>query len=271
MEKSSNVNFSKRLKSMLKVDFQRMFKSKLFYIMFGIALVMPVLILVMSTMMNGTVSVDPQTGAETIMEGFKNVWEIIGSVSSGQQSTETAAMGMGLTTMCNINLIFFAVAVFVGIFVADDFRSGYSKNLFTVRSSKIDYVISKTIITFVAGALFLLAFFVGSMIGGAIAGLPFTLEGINIGNIVMCLLSKMALMLAIVPIYLVMSIIAKQKLWLSILLSLAGSALLFTMIPMITPLNATILNVILCLAGGAMFSIGLGYVSTLLLSKRDIL
>ncbi len=256
---------------MLKLDFQRCFKSKLFYIMLGIALVVPILILIMTTMMDGSISVDPQTGKETVMEGFKNTWEIIGSVSGGQQSAESAAMGMGLTTMCNINLIFFAVAVFVGIFVADDFRSGYTKNLFTVRSDKTDYVISKTIVAFVAGALFLIAFFIGSLIGGAIAGLSFTLEGVNVGNIVMCLLSKIVLMLAIVPIYLVMSIIAKQKLWLSILLSLAGSALLFTMIPMITPLNATILNVILCLAGGAMFSVGLGAVSRVLLKKRDIL
>ncbi len=256
---------------MLKVDFQRMFKSKLFYIMFGIALVMPVLILVMTTMMDGSVMVDRQTGEESIIEGFKSVWEIIGSVLGGEQSAESAAMGMSLTAMCNINLIFFAVAVFVGMFVADDFRSGYSKNLFTVRSDKTDYVISKTIVTFVAGVLFLLAFFVGSMIGGGIAGLSFALVGVNAGNIVMCLLSKMVLMLAIVPIYLVMSIIAKQKLWLSILLSLAGSALLFSMIPMITPLNSGVLNVVLCLAGGAMFSIGLGAVSRVLLKKRDIL
>ncbi len=267
MEKTKSNNFSVRVKSMLKLDFQRMFKSKLFYIMLAVALIMPVLILVMTTMMDGSVSVDPQTGVETVMEGFKNVWQIIGTVSGGEQT----ATAMGITTMCNINLIFFAVAVFVGIFVADDFRSGYSKNLFTVRSDKTDYVVSKTITTFVAGILFLLAFFVGSMIGGAIAGLPFALEGINAGNIVMCLLSKMILMLALVPIYLVMSIIAKQKLWLSILLSIAGSALLFSMIPMITPLNSTILNVVLCIAGGAMFSIGLGFVSRVLLKKRDIL
>ncbi len=271
MEKIKTKNFAVRLKSMLKVDFQRCFNSKLFYIMLGIALVMPILILVMTTMMDGSVSVDPQTGVETVMEGFKNVWEIIGSVSSGQQTAETTAMGMGLTTMCNINLVFFAVAVFVCVFVAEDFRSGYSKNLFTVRSNKTDYIISKTVVCFTVGASMILAFFIGSMLGGAIAGLPFDLVGVNIENIIMCLLSKMLLVLAIVPIYLVMSIVAKQKLWLSILLSLAGGALLFTMIPMITPLNSTILNVVLCLVGGVMFSFGLGFVDKILLTKRDIL
>ncbi len=267
MEKFSN-GFSKRLKTMTKVDFRRMFTSRFFFIMLGIALVMPVLILVMTTLMDGSVSVDPQTGAETVIEGFDNVWQIIGSVSSQSQD---AAMSMGLTTMCNINLVYFMVAVLVCVFVADDFRSGYAKNLFTVRSNKTDYVISKTLVTFVGGASLILAFFVGSMIGGAVAGLPFDIVGASVANVVMCLLSKLVLMLAIVPIYVVMSVFAKQKLWLSLLLSLAGGALLFTMIPMITPLNSTLLNVVLCLAGGAMFGFGLSAVSRVILNKCDIL
>ena len=125
--------FKKRIKSMLCVDFRRMFTSPIFYIMVGAALVMPILILVMTSMMDGSVSVDPQTGKETVMEGFKNVWQIIGSVSGGEQS-----MSMDITSMCNINMMFFIIAVFVWIFVGDDFRSGYAKNLFTDRSKKDD-------------------------------------------------------------------------------------------------------------------------------------
>ena len=41
-------------------------------------------------------------------------------------------------------------------------------------------------------------------------------------------------------------------------------------IPMMTPLDATILHVVLCGAGAAMFSFGLGTVSNMLLSKRDL-
>ena len=124
---------------------------------------MPILILVMTGMMDGMVSVDPQTGAETVMEGFKNVWQIIGAVSGGEQT-----MSMDITSMCNINMMFFIISIFVCIFVGEDFRSGYAKNLFTVRSKKDDYVVSKTITCFVAGASMIIAFFIGSMIGGAI-------------------------------------------------------------------------------------------------------
>ena len=104
--------FKKRLKSMLGVDFRRMSVSPIFYIMLGASLVMPILILVMTTMMDGTVSVDPQTGAENIIEGFKNVWQIIGAVSGGEQS-----MSMDITSMCNINMMFFIISIFVCIFV----------------------------------------------------------------------------------------------------------------------------------------------------------
>ena len=61
------ASFAKRLNSMLKVDFRRMFTSPLFHILCGCALVMPVLILVMTTMMGGTSVVDPTTGVETTM------------------------------------------------------------------------------------------------------------------------------------------------------------------------------------------------------------
>lgn len=258
--------FSKRLKTMLAVDFRRMFTSPLFYIMVGISLVIPILILVMTTMMDGMVTTDPQTGVETVIEGFKNVWQIIGS-----SNNDSSAMSMDITSMCNINLMFFLISVFVCIFVADDFRSGYAKNLFTVRSKKDDYVISKTIVCFIAGTSMILAFFIGAMLGGAFAGLPFALEGVTTINIIMSILSKILIVGIFVSIYLLASVIAKQKLWLSLIISFGIGMLFFTMIPMITPLNSGIINVILCLAGSLLFSIGIGIGSYFILKKTSLI
>ena len=256
-----------RLKTMLHVDFRRMFTMPLLYIMVGVCLVMPVLILVMTTMMDGSVSVDPQTGVETVIEGFDNVWQIIGTVSGSGQD---AAMNMDMTGMCNINLLYFAVAALVCIFVSDDFRSGYTKNLFTVRAKKSDYVISKTLVCFVGGAMMVLAFFAGSLLGGAIAGLPFTMEGFGVGNLVMCALSKVLLMAVFVPLYLVLAVIAKGKSWMSILLSMMVGMFLFMMIPMLSPLNATATNVLLCLAGGVLAGVGLGLLSKTILNRTSL-
>lgn len=263
--KFEHNSFGKRLKSMLSVDFRRMFTQPLFYIMVGVCLAMPILILVMTTMMDGSVSVNPQTGVETVIEGFDNTWQVIGSVSS-----ESSMMDMSLTGMCNINMLYFFVAVLVCIFVADDFRSGYAKNLFTVRAKKSDYVISKTLIGFVGGACMLLAFFVGAMLGGAISGLSFDMGAAGIRGIVMCMLAKIFLVAVFVPVYLLMGVVGKQKLWLSLVGSLMVGMLFFTMIPMLTPLDSGIMNVVMCLAGGVLFSVGIGAISNQILRKTSL-
>lgn len=287
MEKGFEKNtFLKRLGTMIHVDARRMFTSRFFYIVVAACLVAPILILVMTTLMDGTVSVDPQTGKETVTEGFDNVWQIIGSLStdsamggdmSGDMSAEGgmgAGMDMSLTSMCNINMLYFAMTALVCIFISDDFRSGYSKNLFTVRAKKSDYVISKIFVCFLGCACMLLAFFIGAMIGGAICNsmfdLPFDMVGFGVGELILCMLSKIALALLFVPIYVCMSVIAKQKAWLSILLSAAVGMLLFMMIPALTPLDQTVLNLGLCVAGGSLSALGLGAVSNLILKKTSL-
>ena len=150
--KFEKVSFAGRVKSMLKVDFKRMFKSRTFYIIIACALLMPVLMTVMMAMMDGSVSVDPQTGVETVMTGPENTWQNIGTLPGGE-----AMGGNEVFMMCNINMAFMGVAAFICLFISDDFRSGYAKNLFAVRAKKSDYVISKTLAGFVCGALMLVA------------------------------------------------------------------------------------------------------------------
>lgn len=252
-------NFIAKLKSMLNVDFKRMFTQPLVYIMAGVAFLMPILILVMTTMVGG----GEETGETAEM--FTNVWQAISSVSSGNAATE-----MSLTSMCNMNLMYFLIAVFTCIFISDDFRSGYAKNLFTIRAGKADYVFSKTLVCFVGGAIMILCYFVGAMLGGAIAGLPFDLGGVNGGQVFACLLTKVFVVSIFVAICTLASCLAKQKLWLSILASCGAGMFLFMMIPMLTPLNAGTLNVILCLGGGAVFAAVLGTVSKVILNKTSL-
>ena len=263
--KFEKSTLGKRTKSMMRVDLGRMFKSKLFYILIACALVMPILMTVMMSMMDGSVSVDPQTGVESVMQGPENTWQNIGTLPGGE-----AMGGNEIFMMCNINMVFMIVAVFVCLFISDDFRSGYAKNLFTVRAKKGDYVISKTLAGFVCGAFMLIAYFIGAMLGGAMAGLSFDLHGLNVGNIVMCMLAKIFLMLVFVSIFTLISVAAKHKAWLSICGSLGGGMLLFMMVGMITPLSSTIFNVVLCLAGGAIFAFGLGAASNVVLKKTSL-
>ena len=73
-----------------------------------------------------------------------------------------------------------------------------------------------------------------------------------------------------VAISLCFSVIAKDKTWLSILLSMMVGMFVFMMIPMITPLDAGLMNVILCLAGSVLFSLTLGLTSNLVLNKTAL-
>lgn len=262
--KFEKVSFGKRVKSMLKVDFRRMFKSKLFYILIACALVIPIIMTVMMSMMDGQESVNQQTGEITIMEGPENAWQNIGTLPGEPLSGDEIFM------MCNINMAFMGVAVFICLFISDDFRSGYAKNLFTVRAKRGEYVVSKTVSGFICGALMLIAYLIGSILGGAISGLSFDLHGLNAGNIVMCMLSKIFLMLVFVSIFTLVSVAAKQKAWLSICGSLGGGMLLFMMVSMITPLGSTAINVVLCAVGGALFAFGLGAASNTVLKKTSL-
>ena len=250
---------------MLRVDLYRMARSRLFYIILACALVKPILMTVMIAMMDGSVSVDPQTGVETVMRGPENTWQNIGTLPGSENMGGTEVFAM-----CNINMMFMGVAVFICLFISEDFRSGYAKNLFTVRSKRGEYVVSKTAVGFICGALMLLLYFLGSLLGGAMTGLSFELFGLRAMNIVMCMASKILLMLVFVPIFVLISVGARAKAWLALCASLGGGMLLFMMVSMITPLGSTVMNVLLCLAGGLVFSFGLGAVSRTVLNKTSM-
>lgn len=260
-------DFRQRLKGMLRVDFRRMIKSKLFYILITCSLVIPILMTVMMTMMDGSVSVNPRTGVETVIQGPENTWQSIGILPT----EDGAAMGgMDVMAMCNINMMFMGVAVFICLFISDDFRSGYAKNLFTVRAKKGDYVLSKTIAGFICGIFMLMAYFLGAMLGGGVSGLSFDLCGLTAGNIVMCMIAKIFLMLVFVAIDVAVSVGAKQKAWLCLCGSLGAGMLLFMMVGLISPLGSTLMNVALCLAGGLLFALGLGAVSNTVMKKTSL-
>ena len=266
-------SFSKRLGSMLRVDARRMFGTSLFWVCLGTAFVVPILVLVMTTMVG-------ETDGGLI---FNNTWQIIGSESKdlmgmmagmagamGGAEQTAAGGGMDMTFMMNINLMYFLIGVFVCLFTAEDFRSGYAKNLFSVRAKKTDYVASKTILCFLAGAMFLVAFFLGGVFGGVFAGLSFSLGAAGSLGLVMCMLAKIFLMGVFVAIFLLMSVIARHRSWMSICLSLFGGMLLFMMIPMMTPLDSGAMNVGLCLAGGVIFALAIGSLSNMVLKRVSL-
>ena len=256
---------SDKLSSMLKVDFRRMFTMRYFYIILGVSFIIPILVVLMTNMMDGTVTVNRQTGEETVIEGYKNTWQVIGT-----SNADSSAMTMDMTSMLNINMVFFIVAVLECIFVSEDFRSGFSKLLFVKRAKKKDYIISKTIIGTICGAFMIIAWLIGTILAGAIAGLSFDFGVASAFSLIMCLLGKILLMPIFVSIFLLTGVIAKNKLWMSMLLSLFVGMFFFMIVPMVTPLDSSIANVFMCAVGGILFSIDIGVGSNRILSSTDL-
>lgn len=279
--KFEKSRFASRMKTMLRVDFLRMFKSRTFYIILATALLVPVVMTVMLVMMDGQESTNPQTGEITIMEGPEYVWESFGTLPTTDpapapeqsEGDAMAAMGgeMDVLAMCNINLVFMGVSVFICLFISDDFRSGYAKNLFTVRAKKGDYIISKTLAGFVCGALMLILYTVGALVSGLAMGLGFDLVGgLTVGNLVLCMLAKIMLMPVFVAIFTALAVLCKQRSWLSICLSVGGGMILFMMIPMITPLTATVMHAGICLVAGVLAAVALGLIGKVILQKTSL-
>ena len=69
---------------------------------------------------------------------------------------------------------------------------------YCLRSGKRLYIDAQYLI---GSIIMIIAFFIGAMLGGAIAGLPFTLKGATAFNVVMCLLSKILLVGIFIAIF----------------------------------------------------------------------
>ena len=246
------TNISSNDNTLLKADIRRLFTTSRLWIFLFICLLSPVLILTMTSGFGGE-------GAGMV---FSGTWDLIGSVGG--------EMGMDMSVMMNINLLYFVAGIFICLFVADDFRSGYSKNLFTIRAKKSRYVLAKTMTGIIAGALMLITFFIGTVIGGAISGLPFALGTTGIFNLAMCMIAKVLLMGVMIPIFVTVASFGRGRSWLSILISMIVGMFLFMIIPMVSPLNSGPMNVLLSLAGAAMFMFGMGSISTIILKKSDL-
>lgn len=260
MENLINVfetpKFTKRIKSMIKLDFYRLFHTPILYIMIFVAACIPALILGTGGMEN------PQTGE--VGATFTNVWQMIEGLSGN-----TAGL-MDFANMANINMLFIFAALLISIFIAHDYSSGFVKNIFTVHAVKSDYIISKTIVGMFGGICMIASYTLVTIIVGVFMGKSFSLEGANIGNLILCLLSKAFLMGLFVPLYLSFAVLFKQRLWITIIATFAIGIIFYPVTSMIVPLDSTIINLLISVVVAIAGFCGIGALSTLILKKRDL-
>jgi hypothetical protein len=114
------------------------------------------------------------------------------------------------------------------------------------------------------------AFIIGTIMGGAISGLPFTLDSITTGNIE-CACCQTTSDWSICSDLPYCKHCGKAKILAGYSRFVYGGDALIHDDTNTDTTEASGMNVIICVAGAFLFSIGFGAVSTLVLKKRDIL
>ena len=249
--------FGDRVKSMLKLDFYRLFTTPAFYIMLVIAAIIPAMVLSMA-------GADMQTSdgvAQSTMV-ITNAWQMIESTGG----SAVADNPLDFSGFANINMLYIFAGLLMSIFVAHDYSSGFVKNIFTVHSKKTDYVISKSVVGVFGGAGMIVAYVIGTVLAGLITGKAFD---VDVAGLIMCLVSKVFLMGVFCSLFLGIAVFFRSKLWLTIVFTFMLGMMLYPAASVAT-LSSTVITLLLTLVAGIAGAVGLGTVSSVILRKRDL-
>lgn len=270
--KFESPSFFKRIKGMLGVDFYRLFHTPMFYIFLCIAAFIPALILGTTGMENpdGTVS----------QPLYTNVWN---AVAADTPLYTFNSIG----EYANMNMVFIFGGIMVSIFIGHDYKSGYVKQLFTTHAKKQDYMISKSITCAFAMASMCVTYLLGSVVSGLLVGLDFS---VNIGSLVIAILSKMIMSFGWASLYTFLNVIFRKYFGISICSSFFfGTGLPIIAIGMIfgntagsvlniflygssvyACLSSNIVTLLVCLAVSVVWTVVYNLLGTVLLSKSDV-
>ena len=196
--KFESPTFIQRLKGMLGVDFYRLFHTPLFYIFLAIAAIIPAMILGMTGIPN------PETNE--VIKLYTNTWQVIAADTPLYVVNDIAEYA-------NMNMVFIFGGIMVSIFIGHDYKSGYVKQLFTTHAKKQDYMLSKTISCAFAMACMCITYLLGTVTAGLLTQTSFT---VNIGSLIIAIISKMIMSLGWASLYTFLNIIFRKYFGISI-------------------------------------------------------
>ncbi|MBQ8306411.1 MAG: ABC transporter permease [Blautia sp.] len=189
-------SFSRRLKSMLGVDFYRLFHTPLFYIMLAISAMIPALIMSMG-----------KGGGEGAL--YANTWNIVAA-------DIPLYIVRDIGDYANMNMVFIFGGIMVSIFIGHDYRSGYVKQLFTTHAKKRDYMMSKSIVCAFGMACMCVAYLIAGAGAGLITGADMH---VNVGSLLVAVLGKMIMSLGWASLYTFLNVVLRRHFGISIALS----------------------------------------------------
>jgi len=249
---------------MLKLDFYRLFNTPAFYIMLLVAALIPALVMTV-----GAAESPPVTGSyaagtigDTPSIDITNAWQLVESTGG----SAVADNPLDFAGFANINMLFIFAGLLMAIFVSHDYSSGFVKSIFTSHPKKVDYVISKSAVGVFSGAGMIAAYVFGTVLSGLLTGKAFDVE---VGGLVMCLVSKALLMGVFCSLFLSVAVFFRDKLWLTIVFTFLFGMMLYPAASVAT-LSSTVVTVLISLFAGIIGTAAIGSVSTLILRRRDV-
>lgn len=264
----TSPSFGMRLKSMLGVDFYRLFHTPLFYIFLTIAAIIPAMVF-------GSSGMD-STGAAVQL--YTNTWQMVAS-----QTPMYVVSDIG--EYANMNMVFIFGGIMVSIFIGHDYRSGYVKQLFTTHAKKQDYMMSKTLTCAFAMACMCITYLLGTVVSGLLMDASFEA---NIGSLVLAILGKMVMSLGWASLYTFLNVVFRRYFGISVALSfffgtgilIIGAAAVVGNSPLLNLflygssvnacLNSNGITLLTCIAVSAAWAVIYNLVGTLLLKKSDV-
>lgn len=264
----TSPSFGMRLKSMLGVDFYRLFHTPLFYIFLVIAAIIPAMVF-------GSSGMD-STGAAVQL--YTNTWQMVAS-----QTPLYVVNDIG--EYANMNMVFIFGGIMVSIFIGHDYRSGYVKQLFTTHAKKQDYMMSKTLTCAFAMACMCLTYLLGTVVSGLMMGASFEA---NIGFLLLAILGKMVMSLGWASLYTFLNVVFRRYFGISVALSfffgtgilIIGAAAVLGNSPLLNLflygssvnacLNSNGITLLTCIAVSAAWAVIYNLAGTLLLKKSDV-
>lgn len=266
--KFSSPSFSQRIKGMLGVDFYRLFHTPLFYGFLAIAAIIPAMVL-------GTSGMDA-SGAAVSM--YPNAWQMVAA------KTPLYVIN-SIGDYANMNMVFIFGGIMVSMFIGNDYRSGYVKQLFTTHAKKQDYMISKTLTCAFAMACMCITYLLGTAVSGMLSGADMT---VNVGSLILAILGKMAMSLGWASLYTFLNVIFRRYFGVCIVSSfflgtgilIIGAAAILGNTPILNLflygssvfacLSATPASLLVCIAVSVVWSVIYNLLGTLILKKSDV-
>lgn len=264
--KFESPGFFKRLKSMLGVDFYRLFHTPMFYIFLGIAAIIPAMILGMGNGADGTTPL------------YTNAWQMIAADTP-------LYVVRDIGEYANMNMVFIFGGIMVSIFIGHDYKSGYVKQLFTTHSKKQDYMISKSLTGAFSMVCMCVTYIIGTVIAGLFTGASFE---VNAGSLIVAILGKMLMSIGWASLYTFLNVILRKHFGISIASSfflgtgilIIGAAAIVGNSPVLNVflygssvyacLSANIVTLIVCFVVSAAWAVIYNLLGSVILNKSDV-